>query len=67
MIIFCTAELESQTVKVLNGLDIDTSLIGIFNLNFKVPPIDQHSPLAFPIALHFHSLFNHSGAESCYI
>ena len=58
--------LEGQTVKVVGGLDIDTSLSGLFNLNFKVPLIDQHSPLALPLAIHLHSLFNHRGVESCY-
>ena len=58
--------LEGQTVKVVGGLDIDMSLGGLFNLNFKVPLIDQHSPLALPLAIHLHSLFNHRGVESCY-
>ena len=61
-----TRILEGQTVKVVGGLNIDTSVSGIFNLNFKVPIIDQHSPLAFPLALHLHSLFNHRGVESCH-
>ena len=58
--------LEGQTVKVVGGLKVDVSLSGLFNLNFKVPLIDQHSPLAFPLALHLHSLFNHRGVESTY-
>ena len=66
-ILYCkTRVLEGQTVKVTGGLNIDTSLAGLFNLNFKVPLIDQHSPLAYPLALHLHSLFNHRGVESCY-
>ena len=66
-ILYCkTRVLEGQTVKVAGGLSIDTSLSGLFNLNFKVPLIDQHSPLAYPLALHLHSLFNHKGVESCY-
>ena len=65
-ILYCkTRVLEGQTVKVAGGLAIDTSLNGLFNLNFKVPLIDQHS-LAHPLALHLHSLFNHKGVESCY-
>ena len=58
--------LEGQTVKVVGGLKIDTSLSGLFNLNFKVPLIDQHSPLAYPLALHLHTQFNHRGVETCH-
>ena len=61
-----TRVLEGQTVKIVGGLQVDTSLAGLFNLNFEVPLVDQHSPLAYPLSLHFHSLFNHRGAESCY-
>ena len=66
-ILFCRSRvLEGQTVKVTGGLNIDANLSGLFNLNFKVPLIDQHSPLAYPLALHLHSLFNHKGIESCH-
>ena len=66
-ILYCKSRvLEGQTVKIVGGLNIDTSLKGLFNLNFKVPIIEQHSPLAFPLALHLHSLFNHRGDETCY-
>ena len=66
-ILYCqTRVLEGQTVKVTGGLDIDMSLSGLFDLNFQVPLIDHHSPLAYPIALHLHGLFNHRGFESCY-
>ena len=53
--------LEGQTVKVVGGLSIDTSLEGLFDLRFEVPIIDRHSPLAYPLVLHMHSLFNHKG------
>ena len=66
-ILFCkTRALESQTVECVGGLNINTKLGGIFNINFKVPLIEQHSPLAYPIALHLHSLFNHCGVEACH-
>ena len=66
-ILYCkTRVLEGQTVKIAGGLKIDTSTSGLFNLNFKVPIVDQHSPLAYPLALHLHSLFNHKGVESCH-
>ena len=66
-ILYCKSRvLEGQNVKIVGGLRIDTSLKGLFNLNFKVPIVDQHSPLAYPLALHFHSLFNHRGIESTY-
>ena len=61
-----TRVLEGQTVKVVGGLNLDTSLSGLFDLNFEVPIVDNHSPLAYPLALHLHSLFNHRGYESCY-
>ena len=61
-----TRVLEGQSVKVVGGLKVDTSLTNLFNLNFKVPLVDQHSPLAYPLALHLHSLFNHRGVESCH-
>ena len=61
-----TRVLEGKTVKIVGGLQVDTSLAGLFNLNFEVPLVDQHSPLAYPLSLHFHSLFNHRGAESCH-
>ena len=53
-------------MKLAGGLDIDMDLSGLFDLNFQVPIIDHHSPLAYPVALHLHSLFNHRGFESCY-
>ena len=66
-ILYCQSRiLEGQSVQVVGGLKIDESLTGLFNLNFKVPIIDQHSPLAYPLALHLHNLFNHRGIESCY-
>ena len=66
-VLYCkTRILEGQTVKVVGGLQVETNLKGIFDLNFKVPLVEQHSPLAFPLALHFHTLFNHRGVESCY-
>ena len=64
-ILYCKSRvLEGQTVKIVGGLKLDASLSGLFNLNFKVPIVDQHSPLAYPLALHLHSLFNHRGIES---
>ena len=66
-ILMCKSRvLEGQTVKVAGGLKIDTSMAGLFDLNFKVPLIDEHSPVAYPLALHLHDLFNHKGYESCY-
>ena len=66
-ILYCKSRvLEGQTIKIAGGLKMDTNLSGLFNLNFKVPLIDQHSPLAYPLALHLHSLFNHRVVESCY-
>ena len=66
-ILFCKSRvLEGERVKVVGGLKIDTSLAGLFDLNFKVPLIDEHSPLAYPLALHLHDPFNHKGYESCY-
>ena len=61
-----TRILEGQTVKIVGGLKLDTSLSGLFDLNFEVPIVDSHSPLAYPLALHLHGLFNHRGFESCY-
>ena len=66
-ILYCKSRLlEGQTVKVVGGLKIDSDLKGLFNLNFKVPIIDHNSPLAYSLALHLHSLFNHRGIETCY-
>ena len=66
-ILYCkTRMLEEHNVKVVGGLNLDANLSELLNVNFKVPLIDEHSPLAYPIALHLHDLFNHKGYETCY-
>ena len=66
-VLFCrTRMLEGHTVKVVGGLKFEADMSELLNMNFKVPLIDEHSPLAYPIALHLHSLFNHKGYETCY-
>ena len=38
----------------------------MLGLNFKASLIKKHSPLALPLALHIHDIFNHKGSESTY-
>ena len=57
---------EGHTVKVVGGLKLESDLSDLLNLNFKVPLVDEHSPLAYPLALHLHDLFNHKGYETCF-
>ena len=66
-ILFCkTRILEGHTIKIVGGLKFDSDISDLLNVNFKVPLIDEHSPLAYPIALHLHDLFNHKGYETTY-
>ena len=66
-ILFCkTRVLEGHTVQAVGGLHLEAGMSELLNLNFKVPLIDEHSPLAYPLALHLHDRFNHKGYETCY-
>ena len=66
-ILFCkTRILEGHTVQAVGGLHLEAGMSELLNLNFKVPLIDEHSPLAYPLALHLHDRFNHKGYETCY-
>ena len=60
-----TRILESAELKAVGHL-ADTINIGDFTgVNFKVPVIDQHSPLALSIALHLHYVkYPHRGVET---
>ena len=66
-ILFCkTRMIEGHSVKIVGGLALNSNLSELLNVNFKVPIIDEHSPLAYPLALHLHDLFNHKGYETWY-
>ena len=65
-ILYCnTRILESAELKAVGHL-ADTINIGDFTgVDFKVPVIDQHSPLALSIALHLHYVkYPHRGVET---
>ena len=66
-ILYCKSRiLEGQTIKVVGGIKLSTDLESMLGLNFKVPLIEKYSPLALPLALHIHDIFNHKGSESIY-
>ena len=66
-ILYCKSRiLEGQTIKVVGGMKLSTDLESMLGLSFKVPLIEKHSPLALPLALHIHDIFNHKGSESTY-
>ena len=65
-ILFCnTRMLESAELKAVGHLADTINIADFTGVNFKVPIIDQHSPLALSIALHMHyCVLPHRGVES---
>ena len=59
--------LEEAELKVVGHLADTINIEQFIGVNFRVPLVDQHSPLAYSIALHFHfTKFPHKGAETQY-
>ena len=67
-ILYCkTRLLEGQTLRAVGGLEDTVDLQSLTGVNFNVPLIDRHSPLAVSIALHLHyAVVKHKGAETIY-
>ena len=65
-ILFCnTRMLESAELKAVGHLADTINIADFTGVNFKVPVIDQHSPLAMSIALHMHYVkYPHRGVET---
>ena len=58
---------ESQMLRAVGGLENVIDLESLTGINFQVPVIDRHSPLALSIANHLHyCLFKHRGPETIY-
>ena len=51
-------------IKNVGGMKLSTNLESMLGLNFKVPLIEKDSPLALPLALHIHDMFNYKGSKS---
>ena len=65
-ILFCnTRMLESAELRAVGHLADSINIADFTGVNFKVPVIDQHSPLALSIALHMHYVkYPHRGVET---
>ena len=59
--------LESAELKVVGHLEDFINIENFTGVNFRVPVVDQHSPLAYSIGIHLHyNKFPHRGAETQY-
>ena len=67
-VLYCKSRLlESQNVRAVGDLEIGVNLKSFTGVNFAVPVIDKHSPVAVSISLHLHySVLPHRGAETLY-
>ena len=67
-ILYSTSRLlEEAELKVVGHLADTINIEQFTGVNFRVPLVDQHSPLAISIALHLHyHKFPHKGAETQY-
>ena len=65
-ILYCkTRLLEGQTLRVVGDLKDSVDLQSLTGVNFRVPVMDRHSPLALSIALHLHyNVVKHKGYET---
>ena len=65
-ILFCnTRLLESAELKAVGHLADTINISDFTGVNFRVPVLDQHSPLALSIALHMHYVrYPHRGIET---
>ena len=62
-----TRLLECEELKAVGHISEFINIEQFTGVNFKVPVLDQHSPLAISIALHLHYVkFPHRGAETLY-
>ena len=59
--------LESQTLRAVGELENIIDLQSFTGVNFNVPLVDRHSPLAISIANHLHyNVVKHKGAETIF-
>ena len=59
--------LESQTLRAVGELENIIDLQSFTGINFNVPVLDRHSPLAISIASHLHyNVIKHRGAETIF-
>ena len=67
-ILLCKSRLlEEAELRIVGHLADSINIENFTGVNFRVPLIDQHSPLAISIALHLHYVkFPHRGAETQY-
>ena len=67
-ILYCKKRIEeSQTLKIVGGLEDIMDLKSFTGCNFKVPVIDKYSPMAISLASHLHyNVVKHHGAETVY-
>lgn len=67
-ILYCKTRLvEGQTLRLVGGLENSKDLQSLTGINFQVPVLDKHSPMAVSIALHLHyQVVKHKGYETTY-
>ena len=67
-ILYCkTRLLESQSLRAVGELENIVDLQSFTGVNFNVPILDKHSPLAISIAMHLHyNVIKHRGAETIF-
>ena len=59
--------LEAEELRAVGHLAETINVEDFTGINFKVPLVDEHSPLAISIALHLHYVkYPHRGAETLY-
>ena len=65
-IVYCKSRiLESQELRVVVGLENVLDLKSFTGINFRVPIIDRHSPIAISLANHLHyDVVKHRGTET---
>ena len=61
-----TRIVDFHEVELVGGLQVSSELQTLLGTNFKVPLVEKHSPLVFPLVLYLHEEFNHRGIESTY-
>ena len=65
---YCKSRLlEGQDLRVVGGLEESKDLLSLTGINFNVPVLDKHSPLAISVALHLHyNVVRHKGYETTF-